>query len=114
MLELVGNTEDQFSPDAAHLRCNDIFSISVQMPHEQWHVDLPALLYEQQNEKTSFYCTADQLYTDWPGPLYNTVLYSMILDITLIIVGPQLDYFCYIFYTYYINSGWIDKHGNWL
>ena len=33
-----------------------------------------------------------------PEPLYNTLHYNMVLDITLITVGPQLlilDYFCY-------------------
>ena len=28
-----------------------------------------------------------------PGPLYNTVHYNSVLDITLITVGPHLDYF---------------------
>ena len=47
-----------------------------------------------------------------PGPLYNTVCYNMVLDITLITVGPQLDYFCYIYvyvYTIYshYNMDWI-------
>ena len=31
-----------------------------------------------------------------PGPLYNTIRYNTVLDITLIIVGPQVDQFCYI------------------
>ena len=28
-----------------------------------------------------------------PGPLYNMLHYNTVLDITLISVGPQLDYF---------------------
>ena len=28
-----------------------------------------------------------------PGPLYNMVHYNTVLDITLIIVGPHLDFF---------------------
>ena len=34
-----------------------------------------------------------------PEPLYNTLSYNTVLDITLITTGPQLlilDYFCYI------------------
>ena len=30
------------------------------------------------------------------GPSYNTLHYNMVLDITLITIGPQLDYFCYM------------------
>ena len=30
------------------------------------------------------------------GRLYNTVRYTTVLDITLIIDGPLLDYFCYM------------------
>ena len=33
---------------------------------------------------------------DTPGPLYNTLHYNTVLDITLISVGPQLHYFCYM------------------
>ena len=46
------------------------------------------------------------LYT--PGPLYNTIRYNTVLDLTLIIIGPQLGYFCYfyIFYSHY-NTDWI-------
>ena len=38
-------------------------------------------------------------FTNTPGPLYNMVRYNTVLDITLIIAGPQmviLDYFCYM------------------
>ena len=31
-----------------------------------------------------------------PGPLYSTLHYNTVLDITLIIVGPQLDYIWYM------------------
>ena len=42
------------------------------------------------------------------GPLYNTVYYKKVLDITLIFVGPQLDCFCYVytFHSHY-NTVWI-------
>ena len=43
-----------------------------------------------------------------PEPLYNTVCYNTVLDITLITVGPQLDYLCYNVYTFYSrNTDWI-------
>ena len=45
-----------------------------------------------------------------PGPLYNTIHYNMVLDITLISVGSQLHYFCYMYmfihFTRY-NTDWI-------
>ena len=44
-----------------------------------------------------------------PGPLFNTGRYNTVLDITLIIVGPQLDYFGYMsicFFSCY-NTDWI-------
>ena len=37
-----------------------------------------------------------QLPLSTPGPLYNMVHYNTVLDITLIAVGPQLDYFGYM------------------
>ena len=40
------------------------------------------------------------IYT--PGPLYNMVRYNTVLDITLITVKPQLDYF--LLYLYTLNS----------
>ena len=47
-----------------------------------------------------------------PEPLYNTVRYNMVLDITRIRVGPQmaiLDSFSYITYAFYsrYNTDWI-------
>ena len=47
-----------------------------------------------------------------PEPLYNTVRYNTVLDITRIRVGPQiaiLDSFCYITYAFYshYNTVWI-------
>ena len=45
-------------------------------------------------------------------PLYDIVCYSVVLDITLNIVGPQLvilDYFCYnVSYSSY-NMNWISS-----
>ena len=47
------------------------------------------IIKDQEKIHTSVHkCTA--------GPLYNTVHYNTVWDITLIIVGPQLDYFCYM------------------
>ena len=31
-----------------------------------------------------------------PGPLYNMLHYNTFLDITLMTVGPQLHYFCFM------------------
>ena len=38
------------------------------------------------------------LVSSTPGPLYNTLRYNTVLDITLISVGPQLDYFAICLY----------------
>ena len=51
-------------------------------------------------------------YLDRPNPLYNTVHYNMVLDITRLRDGPQLgiwDSFSYITYTFYswYNTVWI-------
>ena len=36
-----------------------------------------------------------------PGPLYNTLHYNKVLDVTLIVVGPQLKCLClYILLTW--------------
>ena len=45
-------------------------------------------------------------YIDTPQPLYNTVHYNMVLDMTRISVGPQLvilDLFSYIHFTLVIT-----------
>ena len=50
--------------------------------------------------RTAYLGLSDQTAPKWmvytPGPLYNTVSYNTALDMSMIIVGLQMDYFCYM------------------
>ena len=46
-------------------------------------------------------------FANTPGPLYNMLRYKTVLDITLIFVGPQLDYICYVLVYLTLIITWI-------
>ena len=52
----------------------------------RFSADIEYLMRQQKVIKLSLRKLAHVIYT--PGPLYNTVGYNTVLDITLIIVGP--------------------------
>ena len=64
-----------------------------------WRYELFNL--SQHNFRQSTHCCINLIFEHTtPGPLYNTLHYNTVLDITLITVGPQLDILDY-FYSHY-------------